>query len=385
VAGVSCRSWVLVFGLALVGAACGSDDGAEVREIDGGEAGSESASASGSGGASGSASAPASGSESAPAAADGDGDYAYVSDVGSHRLLVLDICEIAQLLDADSIDYDAVEKIYREGGNSVNADGSIRSIGDFAASEDRLHGLDTYYGTPTPLDDFATAALDGTAMFEGRSDAVRAQGIEKGIQNQVMVAWLDHELASALAKSAADDIDPTDGAPHNWDEGWAFYHGAEPSCAPYATADKRAENFGTLADDGTTGQANEIIVAAMNAGRDALIAGDAAAAEAAAAEVRRGVFITYSQAAIRYATLAADDLADSDDEAAEEHQVEGLAFWRVIEAAATEAGADVEAVNGILGLDNPPGANGGGDEIRAALAPAWTELGISDADIGELG
>ena len=410
---------IAALAVAVVAASCsGTDDGATVREIgDGSE--SVSASASGSGSASGSASASATGSASATAtgsatgtgsasatatgsasatgtgsasasapadgsseSSPGDGGYEYASNVDSHRLLVADICGIGGLLDAG--DFAAVEDIYRNGENSVKSDGSIRTIGGFAAGEGKKHGLDAYYGTPTPLDDFVTAALQGTGMFEGQSDGVRSQGAEKGIQNQVMVAYAVHELYAALAKAQEGNFDVASGAVHNWDEGWAFFHGTEPGCSPYATGNKRAGNFGTVGADGETAQANEAILAAMIAGRDALLASDAAGAEAATEEVVRGLAITYSQAAIRYASLIEGDLADGNDAKAKEHQAEGLAFWRVIEAYMVPEGADADAMDAIFNLNNPPGANGYGVEVRAALEPAWDALGIAASDIGSL-
>ncbi len=192
-------------------------------------------------------------------------------------------------------------------------------------------------------------------------------------------------MTTALQKAADGDFDPASGAVHNWDEAWAFYHGAEPGCAPYATANSRAGNFGTVGSDGETARANEEILAAMTAGRDALLAEDVAAARSAVEEIRRAIFITYSQAAIRYATLTVQDVDAGDDETAAAHQAEGLAFWRVIEPAAAEAGADVAAINQIFELSSDPAANGGGDEVRDALAPAWDTLGITAEDIGDLG
>ena len=114
------------------------------------------------------------------------------------------------------------------------------------------------------------------------------------------------------------------------------------------------------------------------------MAEDAAGAAEAAAEVTRNVVITYSQAAIRYGSLIEGDLAGDDAAKAKEHQAEGLAFWRVIEAYVAQQGADLDTINAVFDLANDPGANGFGDEIRAALAPAWDALGISDTDIGTL-
>jgi len=311
-----------------------------------------------------------------------DGGYEYASNVDAHRRVVADICGIGDLLDA--ADFQAVNDIYRNGKNSVNSDGSIRTIAGFAARNDRQHGLDTYYGAPGVLDEFVTAALEGTGTFSGQSDAVRAQGVEKGIQNQVMVAWVVHELNTALGKASDGDFDVDSGAVHNWDEAWAFYHGVEPGCAPYATANKRAGNFATTGSDGETAQANEAILAAMIAGRDSLLDSDAAGAADAAELVVRSVAITYSQAAIRYASLIEGDLADGNDDKAKEHQAEGLAFWRVVEAYMVPVGADAEAMNAIFDLANPPGVNGYGDAVRVALQPAWAALGITESDIGTL-
>lgn len=378
------RSLLAVVAVALVTlltvAACGDDDGAQVREIGDGGA---SASGTGSGYGSASAVAPSTAAGEEFAETRADGAYAYASNVDSHRLVVADICQVRDLLDArGGIDYGAVETIYRDGVNSVDSDGTTRSIGGFAARDDRSHGYDVYYGTPAPLDEWVSAALSGTGPFEGEADGVRVQGIEKGIQNAAMVAWVVHELNAALSKAAGGNFDIAEGAVHDWDEGWAFYHGSEPGCGPYATGNSRAANFDTVGADGETALANERIATAMVEGRDALVDRDAAAAEAAATEVLRNLVIIYSQAAIRYATLIEDDLAEGDAEAAREHQAEGLTFFRVIEPFVADAGADVAAINGLYSLASEPAA--GGDLVRAALEPAWSALGISDEDIGEL-
>lgn len=342
----------------------------------------ETASDAGNGTGSGSASATGT-ADGTSGATDADGGYAYASNVDAHRLVVEDICEINELLDADEIDFGAIAELYEEGKNSVNSDGSIRSIGGFAASEDRNHGLDDYYGTPAPLDDFVRAALEGTGPFEEASAAVRRQGVQKGIQNQVMVAWMVHELNSALDKAAGGDFDPAEGAPHNWDEAWAFYFGADRDCAPYVTGEKRADDFGTN-DDEQTALANAAILQAMSDGRDALLEEDAEGARSAADEILRNLVIIYSQATVKYADVAAQDVADGDPEVAEVHQAEGYAFFRVIESMLADSGADVEALNAIFDLSGEPAAAGGGDEARAALAPAWEQLDISDEDIGAM-
>ena len=239
-----------------------------------------------------------------------DVGYSYASNVDTHRLVVIDVCDVKDLLDVAPIDFDAINVIYTDGKNSVKDDG-VRTIAGFATGEDKKHGLSDFYGTPAPLDEFVSSAIAGTGVFEGASDDVRSQGVEKGMQNQIMIAWVMHELNSAIAKAQDGNFDVAKGAVHNWDEGWAFYAGAEPGCGPYGTADKRGENFGTLTDGGTS-VSNEAILAAMISGRDALLASNVAGAEAAAADVVKNVAITYSQAVIRYATKIIDDMAAGD-------------------------------------------------------------------------
>ncbi len=119
---------VIVGALAL--AACGDDDGGSVREIGGG-----SASGSGSGSGSGSASGSASGVASGPSTP--FGGYTPASDVGEHAKVSLDVCAINEALDAESIDFDAIEVIYNEGGNSVGGDGSPRTLAGFARDTER--------------------------------------------------------------------------------------------------------------------------------------------------------------------------------------------------------------------------------------------------------
>jgi len=384
----------------LIAASCGDDDGGSVRDLDSSESssGSGSGSSSGSGSASGSssasavasASASASGSGSASMAAGGstadatpaDGGYAYASNIDSHRLVVEDICEINEIV--GDYRWSEISEIYANGSNSVKSDGSVRTIGGFAAGEGKKHGVDTYYGTPTPLDDFVSAALNGTGVWAGESDAVRKQGVQKGIMNQVMIAWVVHELNAALAKAADGNFDAATGAPHNWDEAWAFYHGSAPGCGPFATANKRAKDFGTLGSDGETALANEGLLAAMIEGRDALLAGDEAGAISATNEAVKNVFITYAQATIKYAAKVYSDLEAGDTEAARVHQAEGWAFFRIIEPILGNNGIDTSVIDSILNMENEPGSGSVAD-IQAVLDPVIASFGITPAEFGSYG
>jgi len=171
------------------------------------------------------------------------------------------------------------------------------------------------------------AALDGTGDFAGTSDTVRYQGVAKLTVNMGMVAYTIHELNSAIAKADAGNVDDDTGAPHNWDEGWAFFHGPDEDygCSPAKVMEKRAGDFGTTNDAGVanTFAATE---AAMVAGLAALQASDSAGYTAAAETVVKNLIITYSQAVLKYTSKM-----DS-NESGEKYQAEGYAFWKAIEA-----------------------------------------------------
>ncbi len=375
----------------LVVSACGGDDGGQVRRIDSGGSASVSGSGSGSGSASGidsgSGSASASGSASGTSPEGGPspemGAYRPLSDVSGHSLVVLDICAINQALPVDSpIDYDRVEAIYTEGGSSMTGDGAARTLAGFARAErdeEIWNDYVDYYGDPNWLDSYVMSAVRGSGDFAGEPDLVRRQAIAKGVQNQIMIAWTLHELVAALDKAADGSFDIDSGAPHNWDEGWAFYHGAAPDCAPYATADKRGDNFGT----GTS--VNDALAAAFTRGAEALAAGDADAARTEYEEIVRQITITYLQAAIRYAYQMDDALQSDDAELARIAQAEGGAFYRVIEPLVAQADeAAARAVGARFALSAGPPQPGSGPMVSGVLSSLYADLGISPAEIGSL-
>jgi hypothetical protein len=104
-----------------------------------------------------------------------DAGYAYASNVDGHRLVVKDICEVKELLDAETVDYDAINALYTEGKNSVKGDG-FRTLGGFASGEGKKHGLAEFYAVPAPINDFVSSAIAGTGLFAALSqDAVRTE------------------------------------------------------------------------------------------------------------------------------------------------------------------------------------------------------------------
>ena len=196
---------VMIFGSIL--AACGGDGEdrpgsvavdpkSEVVSVSGVKSGTNSVSASGTGTGSASGTSSASGTGSASVTSTGEdydsiSGYKPASNVTSHALVVKDVGEINALF-TDPYNYDAINAIYTDGKNSVKGSGSVRTIKGAATaerSEDIWDDYVAYYGDANWLDTFVSAAINGTGPFAGEADGVRKQGIQKGIQNQVMIAW----------------------------------------------------------------------------------------------------------------------------------------------------------------------------------------------------
>jgi hypothetical protein len=370
--------------LALALAACGNaDDGATVRNLDGtgGTTGSASGSASGSGSGSGSASASTTAQAGAAGATDTIGAYEPVSDVAPHAKVSLDVCDVNAALPGDGeLDFDEAARIYAEGGNSLNGDGSARTLQGFATGERDEPLWDTaveHFGSESYLDDFVTEALEGTGGFADATEGARRQAVTKAVQYHIPVMWAFHEIDAAAEKLAAGETDPASGAPHNVDEAWAFLHGEAPDCAPYLAGSRRGEEFGT-------GEAaNEEALAANEAMRDAAVEGDEAAFEEAYDRFVDAVLVPYVQGALKYSQVTADDVAAGDAEAAAAHQAEGLAFWRV--AAPFVAEVDPEAaaeVDAVFDVTTTP-TEDAGERVAAALEDVYAELGIDAERIGE--
>ena len=333
-----------------------------------------------------------------------DGGYTYASNVDNHRSLMKDLCDIKTA--ASAYDWTTAKDIYTNGKNAEKSDGSYRTLAGFAAADGKNHGYDTYYNQSGSVDAHIMAALDGTGDFAGTSDTVRYQGIAKLTVNMGMVAYTIHELNSAIAKADAGNVDNDSGAPHNWDEGWAFFHGPDEDygCSPAKVMEKRAGDFGTT---NSAGVANTFAAteAAMVSGLAALQASDSAGYTAAAETVVKNLIITYSQAVLKYTSKM-----DS-NESGEKYQAEGYAFWKAIEAYSADytnacidldgnatyvgnsdetACAEGETFDGHYGADKinevlnlqDTTQLGTSHDVTAHLEHVWAHYGITSDDIG---
>jgi hypothetical protein len=308
------------------------------------------------------------------------GRYEPVSDVAQHARMSLDLCEMNALLDADPVDYAAVAALYRNGKNSDESEGTKRTLGKFAvegrAAEDTLGRYERYLGAGW-LDTLVGDAVSGTGPLAGASDAVRRQVLRIAVRDQIMVAWALHELDAAVDKAVKGSFTRKSGAPHNWDETWAYWHGEKPECSPFGTADALGKEFGV------GGAVNRGIFVSMHQGLKALLAKSSLGAQTARDEVKRQVIIGYAQAMTKAASGLDAALVQGRTDEARVRQAEAWAYYRVIEPLIAEVNTTAaEALAGILDLAGKP-APGAEAKVAAGLEPAYGPLQITPADIGD--
>jgi hypothetical protein len=309
------------------------------------------------------------------------GGYQPVSDVAQHARMSLDVCEINRLLDARPVDFAGVAAIYRQGRFSDESEGTKRTLGKFASgsreSEETLGRYERYLGDGW-LNAFVGDAIDGAGAFAGASEAARREAVRIGVRDQIMVAWALHELDAAVEKAGKASFTKKSGAPHNWDEVWAYYHGEKPECSPFATALRSEEEFGV----GTL--ITRRLQLFSKDGLKALVDKKALAARTARDQIVRDITITYVQSAILAASEIDAALAQGKADEARVAQVKGWAYYRVIEPLIAKSNTTAaKAVAGVFDLGTKPAA-GSAAKATAAFSAAYGPLGIDPADVGEL-
>jgi hypothetical protein len=309
------------------------------------------------------------------------GGYQPVSDVGQHAKMSLDVCEINRLLDARPVDFAGVAAVYRNGKFSDESEGVKRTLGKFAsesrAAEDTLGRYERYLGVGW-LNAFVGDAIDGVGAFAGASEAVRREAVRIGVRDQIMVAWALHELDSAVDKAGKASFTKKSGAPHNWDEVWAYYYGEKPECSPFATAQASEQGFGV----GTLITRRLELFA--KDGLKALVDKKAPAARTAREQLVRDITTSYVQSVIQAAAKVDAALAKGKADEARLGQAEGWAYYRVIEPLIAKANTTAaEAIAGVFNLATKP-ATGSAAKVTAAFGTAYGALGISAADVGAL-
>lgn len=215
-----------------------------------------------------------------------------------------------------------------------------------------------------------------------------------------------HELYAALAKCEDGDVEDLSGAPHNWDEAWAFYvgslageDGADGGVLSYALADKRCGNFGTCQaapwrspGDGASSDVNARLLALYRAGLVALRAGDCGALGATyIPAIVSQMTVPLIQGALRYAYYSDPAVSsaalDGDGAAVAELRAFAAAALPRIHACDADAAA-VIARNSALPDGPLDGASAGAlvpdghRAVKAAFEASYACLGLSCADVG---
>merc|ERR1719407_356908 len=290
-----------------------------------------------------------------------------------------------------------------------------------------------YYGSFTYADDWALAALDGTALawtapapgastfnFGEAHDNARKEAVKKG--TAYMHAWM---YAIREFEDAIDDcqtctsncnefsLDDTNRGPvHAWDEGVAFYTGSLEGTAQggntagklaYRLAEKRCKNFGTCSGTGgTTGISNvnhELFKAdgLFPQGRDLLLEGKCSDVRPVVNQIVSIMTVPLVQGTLRYAwktgQIGGVDNKPTDQSA--KNSAEGSTFAAAVLPLVHACDADAaKTVSdhmkfGAAVYDKTTGAYVSGTKpdtsaVKAALESTYTCLGITCAHVGGL-
>ncbi|KAJ8598837.1 hypothetical protein CTAYLR_008535 [Chrysophaeum taylorii] len=356
--------------------------------------------------------------------------YVPVSDVTEHAAIDEDVAAMEGALKA--YDWDVAWSAYADGGNSVKSTDAAgtptyRTVRGFSTDLGGEATYDEYYayhGNALYADDYIRAALwdrlsdTSSAKTDGRpdlwsditlTDVMAYQLAYKGAQYQNTWIYSTHELYSALEKCNDGNVDDASGAPHAWDEGWAFYAGSlagidgkASGVLTYALADKRCSNFGTCvddeplpswrtSDDGANSNANAKLLRLYRAGLQAMR--DATRCNEGREYVERIVAqmtVPLVQGTLRYAWRSDpngnNETLSSDGKALAEFNAFAMALVPRIYACDTDA-ADVLTRNMIIPASLSDFAStvpDGYAAVKSAIESTYSCLTISCSDVGGL-
>ncbi|MBA3748913.1 MAG: hypothetical protein H0W96_15685 [Solirubrobacterales bacterium] len=272
--------------------------------------------------------------------------YAPTSDVGSNGAIGKDVAAIRALLEPEGADakpdFAAAEKIWSKGQNSTKSDGTNRTLAEWVDKQPAGKGV--------------ADALAGSGGAAGLSDEQRVELVDKGMTVSLKSHSLE-EFDGAKEKLAAGELDPEEGAIHNVDEVWAYFHAEGHGVG--ATAAKRSKDFGL--DEHSLG--NDVI-AGIKAARAAVTAKDAAALAAAAERTRGAMNKIFALAVKKYAAEGENDA---------KARAEGLAFsWGL---AGQLDDADLKSIQGAFAARAAPAGAAG--SVADTLDAAASKLGFT--------
>ncbi len=278
------------------------------------------------------------------------GEYTLVSDVEPQLRLTLDTRDMGVLMASaqkdEPVNWSAVKEVYEKGRNSKRGDGSFRTLAGVAINPAVLAQFPNgaqVFGTPSFLDANVRPALEGTGRSRGLSDRARRQIVEKGVLAILYGETLE-ELEAARSKVQQGNVDNARGAPHNVDEAWAYYAGAQESdgSRPHAlsiTAQRRERGFKL------EGKLDSPLQRALASALGAAQRSDLNALDTAIGQVRGYLNSIFYLASLGYASRLS---GDTDVSVREVHLSEGWGFFQTIRptvaTASSDAAASVEAL-----------------------------------------
>jgi hypothetical protein len=270
--------------------------------------------------------------------------------------------------------------IYQNGKNAKVGE-TVRSLRSFATNPNRAKEFPddaTFYKSDTFLDDPVVAAINGTGPAASYTPAERRQAIQKGIA-RILRYWTVQELLAAEPKLRDGDVDPGSGAPHNVDEAWALYVGAEQDGKyPFslaATAQSREANFER------PGLVDRPLREAFVQAQKATLARDLAGFQQAKNDIVSRLNALFYLSAARYVNEAAKSVQAGNADAAKVGMMEGYSYYLAIQpiVAKVDAAADKAVVDAYRGDPNRLTFSVR-DQVLQALNRAGDTLGLKATD-----
>jgi hypothetical protein len=378
--------------------------------------------------------------------------YQTATDVGPHAKIDLDMEELEIKVGEYDINPNWITEamfIYENGGNGLcqqtdvdaamagtatpwctdttkalgNSQKStkVRTLRGFATkdySTDKLTGADGgNYGEQMPpiyagywndwawADTFITKDYSAIAKPSGWN-----QLMKKGANYQAVWMYVLHELEDAIGDCYDGDIyandgTPTGGAPHAWDEGWAFYAGSlvaetahdavtSRGVLIWELAEKKGIEFGTGHYTGPA-TVNVKLLAEFIEGRDLIIAGKCAEAESLVEPIRAQMTVPLVQGTLKYAynsdpktttgycTADAAKTALTASDGCVKSWAEAWAFAAAVlpQVAECDWGA-AETIRYNLDIEAAAPVQGGFYSVKSAIESTYRCLGITCADVG---
>jgi len=194
--------------------------------------------------------------------------------------------------------------------------------------------------------------------------------LKKGVMGLVTL-YASHELEAGIAKATDESKRKDSVSGHAWDEGWAFYYGAdEGASAPWEVATKRDGDFpsGTQVSTSIVPHFNKGLIAVRKETYD----------DAVAKEARDTIYqmwaVTYLRAALKYLQISEKTYQDK-------AHSEGYAYFMAVDGWVHSKGTDgaeaAKLMRDKLDITQSAIPDGSYCAAKAALEKAYPAMGLS--------